>query len=644
MYTKDEYYFSSQQLIVNDLHNPFEACQIRAKVYANACIYVLLNSQNKKYYLFEVIKETALQFSRKLEIANNKYKQFNFKLGRYTLVKELQQLLSQFQTIAGISLKDILLGEAFWQWQVFEPLVLSSISSVHISNNQFIEVLQKDTPQTYPLSSEQLIQWQQIFESRKPQWFLDLPNWAQHALLNAGDGLRRVMPITYRGLPGLANTTIHEFQINMSKYGPQQTYRLAVPVPYLMNNRQERLESTLGNIQQILNYWLQQEKLSDAMQNYWGYTHDSLLGKSIKKPLLVLSLLTGKGQSSILGKILDIFGFSINNNNSVLVDESNQSYLSFFNKYPEYEKNYEVFIQEVGINYFRSAQPTYVNPNFLGFLEDFVQDIQKYQNEISIENTTKIHALQEILRTIKAHRVLNDSELTQGRNKNLYLAALYDVAVRLTGGVSIGNCKSSKDRKGIELLYADAMLVFYHAHGVFPAYADQENARRDFLIICKALFDSGHILKVINQNLVGCPGLKDEEIMDSDLQDFLGDHYKMAKLISNFSEPVTFLEKYRQVIFKTILVLAITESGFLGLSWLCHWLPTLNLPIVLLDSPVLTSFLTLIMINLMVGGLLMMMLDYVNFIQKGKSLDEIILASENNAQSYDKYQKLACIS
>ena len=37
-----------------------------------------------------------------------------------------------------------------------------------------------------------------------------------------------------------------------------------------------------------------------------------------------------------------------------------------------------------------------------------------------------------------------------GRNKNLYIAACYDVITRLMAGVSTGHCKSSKDRKGAE--------------------------------------------------------------------------------------------------------------------------------------------------------------------------------------------------
>lgn len=633
-------YYSSEQLIVHELFNPFKACQIRAKVYANACIYILLKKQTPD--VISKIKQITQQFVESIEAADEKQKQFKFQLGQYTLVQELQHLLEKFQAITHLSLNDILLGEAFWHWQEFERSFLVSHCKVQIHENHFIELLQKDSPLEYPLSSTQLSEWQKRLEVNKPVWFMSLPTWAKMSLLDAGVDLNRIMSILFRGLPGIANSTKHEFQINSSEL--TQSFRVAVPVPYLMKDERERLNSTIGNIEQVLNYWLREEHLSHVMKQYWGYAQDGLLVKSIQKPLLVLSLLTGKNQATTLGKILDYLGLSINNNNSLLVYESNQCYLSFFNQHSEYRKKHTIYIQDLGINFFRSSKPVHFNEDFLIFLEDFFQNIQQNQNEIPKDNWVKVSALQEILITIKAQKEIKDSYWTQGRNKNLYLVALYDLAIRLTGGVSIGNCKSSKDRKGIALLYADAMLVFYHAYGVFPVYADQGIERQNFLNICKTLFDSGHILKVINQNLVGCTGLKDEGILDKDLIDALGDNYKMTKLIANLSEPVTFLEKYRLVIFKALIVVVVLELSVLGLSWFCQWLQPIDLPFVFFNSPLLTSFLTLIIMNIMVGVMFFILFEYANFKQKGESLDEIIMASENNAQSYDFYQKLACNS
>lgn len=638
-----EYYFSHEDFIFKDLLNPFEACQKRAKLYANATIFVLLHSNTQPQSLIQNIHQISHQFIERLDKAHQKHQQLKFKIGPYTLVQELQQLLQQFQKVSQMTLDDILLGEAFYTWQMLDTSVLLSHTKLEISDDSFLEIQQIDTAVEYPLSSEQLMEWHKCFEENKPQWFLRLPFWAQKALTGTFD-LNRPTSITYRGLPGLANTTNHELIISNSQLMPSMAYRMAVPVPFLMLDHAERISSSKANIDQILGFWLKASRIESAMRHYWGYESNASLEQAIKKPLMLFSLLTEKSQASFLGKFLDTFGFSINNNNSRFVADVKQAYVSWLSQQSGISKRYSIFNQGLGINSLRSSDSIAFSQDILNFLEDFLHCIETFRVEIPQKNFSKIHALKTMVSHIKAHVVINDNELTRGRNKNLYLAAVYDLAIRLTGGISIGHCKSSKDRKGMELLYADAMLVFYHNYDVFPAYADQGRARENFLKICKGLFDSGHMLKLINQNILGCSGLKDEGILDTDLQVFLGEAYQSAKLIGYLSEPRTFIEKYRQVIYKTVVVLAVIETAVVGLSWFFHWLAPLNLPVVLLNSPIVTSYVALILINVMVCTLLIQLVDYANFKQKGKSLEEIILAAENNRQSHDKYQKPACIS
>ncbi|GAB4393341.1 MAG: hypothetical protein Tsb005_11190 [Gammaproteobacteria bacterium] len=95
-----------------------------------------------------------------------------------------------------------------------------------------------------------------------------------------------------------------------------------------------------------------------------------------------------------------------------------------------------------------------------------------------------------------------------GRNHQLFRSALERIIVETSGSYSHITCKSGKDRTGIAVMHADAMLIYQTVYGKLPSYFDNEHDRALFVDIFAELFLTRHQQFNAAQNARGAYGLK----------------------------------------------------------------------------------------------------------------------------------------
>ncbi|NQY43119.1 MAG: hypothetical protein HRT87_07250 [Legionellales bacterium] len=88
-------------------------------------------------------------------------------------------------------------------------------------------------------------------------------------------------------------------------------------------------------------------------------------------------------------------------------------------------------------------------------------------------------------------------------NENLFLASYEQLIIDQIGGLGFGHCKSGKDRKGLELMHTDAMIIYYHKYNTLPTSHDDEN----FVDIFVEHFKSKHQHKLAEYNAPGSYGI-----------------------------------------------------------------------------------------------------------------------------------------
>lgn len=134
---------------------------------------------------------------------------------------------------------------------------------------------------------------------------------------------------------------------------------------------------------------------------------------------------------------------------------------------------------------------------------------------------------------------------TPGRNFNAYKAALTELLVEAMGGMVSTNCKSGKDRTGMDELYRAAILIYYKENdGRLPRFDDSGTKRDDFVELFVKLFNCMKVQESAAANTPGSLGLKDSgsKVLCSDIADKLGESYGASNKRANINKPKLFEE------------------------------------------------------------------------------------------------------
>lgn len=93
-------------------------------------------------------------------------------------------------------------------------------------------------------------------------------------------------------------------------------------------------------------------------------------------------------------------------------------------------------------------------------------------------------------------------------HRELHIAGLEELIVSTLAGYACGSCVSGKDRKGLEALYVDAMLLYVMKYHAVPKYNDTEANRNNFIKIFVDLYLSHHQEEYASLNAPGAVGIK----------------------------------------------------------------------------------------------------------------------------------------
>ncbi|PWY55698.1 oxidoreductase [Legionella qingyii] len=94
--------------------------------------------------------------------------------------------------------------------------------------------------------------------------------------------------------------------------------------------------------------------------------------------------------------------------------------------------------------------------------------------------------------------------------RELFLSSLEQLIILSIGGHSYGSCVSGKDRKAIELIHTDAMILYKELYGCWPVFDelyDKKNRIR-FVSLVADLYMSRHHHEHAGQNAPGSEGIK----------------------------------------------------------------------------------------------------------------------------------------
>ena len=108
-------------------------------------------------------------------------------------------------------------------------------------------------------------------------------------------------------------------------------------------------------------------------------------------------------------------------------------------------------------------------------------------------------------------KTLNSTWATDDNQRELFLSSLEDLLISYLDGVSYGSCVSGKDRKALQLLHTNAMLIFQYHYKRWPSYTDSGSKRDDFVQIFSHLYHANHYQLFSGQNAPGSDGIKTPE-------------------------------------------------------------------------------------------------------------------------------------
>lgn len=185
------------------------------------------------------------------------------------------------------------------------------------------------------------------------------------------------------------------------------------------------------------------------------------------------------------------------------------------------------------------------NPDSLALLADVKQSVtlvrdlnnrinrllaQKAQEQIQeriLALDIEIHSLQRVLPLF--HKNIDQLETLASEYKSvlespvgsatiwdysgreLFLSSLEQLIIWAQDGYSYGSCVSGKDRKAIELMHTDAMLLYKERYGTWPKITDateQPQQRAGFVSLLADLYLSRHQHVLAGQNAPGSEGIK----------------------------------------------------------------------------------------------------------------------------------------
>lgn len=132
--------------------------------------------------------------------------------------------------------------------------------------------------------------------------------------------------------------------------------------------------------------------------------------------------------------------------------------------------------------------------------------------QVAQEHSSTCPGLQTLINDYKAVLAspLGTATFWDYDGRELFLSSLEELMILTMGGYSYGSCVSGKDRKAVELLHTDAMILYKEKYGNWPKFGDpkEKTERINFINIVVDLYISRHQHELAGQNAPGSEGIK----------------------------------------------------------------------------------------------------------------------------------------
>lgn len=118
--------------------------------------------------------------------------------------------------------------------------------------------------------------------------------------------------------------------------------------------------------------------------------------------------------------------------------------------------------------------------------------------------------------------------------RELFLSSLEQLIMLTQEGYSYGSCVSGKDRKALELIHTDAMLIYKVQYKAWPKFTDSGLVRERFIALVSHLYVSRHQHELAGQNAPGSEGIKTpDRYLPQDICDEINRRFGSAEALKN---------------------------------------------------------------------------------------------------------------
>lgn len=420
-------------------------------------------------------------------------------------------------------------GEAVRKIKNYERYVLSEMNAGRVIINESTlttdkgtkNIIQMDIPLDAPLTKAQKDEYLRILSDNKPEWFKKLTpeeqGWYQERVKRANDsppdGWNNFAQKVYSTSAmqqslELKNARKNYFFIDNKLQSESTKNATLNPIEVI---KEERRALTLQNAEQLIETQIQTAQ--SHFRAHWGLSPEKPLpGKIMIASQSLLSPLLGKADDKMI--------------------EAQKEAIEHYAKDNKY-KDYQIVFGNDAVNIFRKLQT--INWDYTEKVITYSKDLKtKLQDSGVKSDHPQLKLMNEAIRQLDE---LKNSPNKSDRNKAAFKTALTSILIEASGGSVSTNCKSGKDRTGLEELYHHAMLTYYTMYDKLPGYNDGPQDRQKFIKIYTHLFNTLKIHESASGNTIGAFGIKDSaKMLCSDIAKALGANYTTSNSRANINK------------------------------------------------------------------------------------------------------------
>jgi hypothetical protein len=414
-------------------------------------------------------------------------------------------------------------------------------------------ILQIDISHENKLTQEQKRDYLSIYGTYKPTWFTCLQEfeqfWLQKKIPKSLDddtdwqrfeGLFKSSAMSH--LPGIQNARDNYLFIksreNKNYTLLSNSVKTSTMVQYYMPNdhidnglHKESIDRVAHTAEQVINKLIPIAK--ENFKDKWGNALSSTDLSFETKPLIYNQILLSKKGAAGDKRMADLQQAEIEK----LAETYKEDFLIVSGNDP-------VNILRI-LELFNNKEKQWQHNNrILEYAKRFKACIQP--SKLNPEQRKELYKLDQVCRALEDLKKVKYGSI-RFRNYNAYKVALTEILVETVGGIVNINCKSGKDRTGLQELYHHGMLIYYDRYQSFPSFTEKSNDinRRNFEEILETLFYSLKLAESAAGNTPGSFGVKDTASMaDNDFKKW--PLYQVSNDLSAMNKPKVFINNEKK--------------------------------------------------------------------------------------------------